>query len=129
MYKKKKYGVKGEIKNKVLEKLMELQILTDPLDSVQPGAEVRLEGVSVAGPSASSDEGGQQVAQTTPQVNRAVRDALPVTLPRFEPFTPDGLGSSGDAKLKVRLTRLQLEAQEKESIRRADYDLKLQVRR
>ena len=104
---------------------MELQILTDPVDSVQPGAEVPLEGVSVAGPSASSDEGGQQVAQTTPQVDRAVSEAPPATLPRFEPFTQDGLVSSSDAKLKVCLTSLQLEAQEKESIRRADYDLKL----
>lgn len=43
-----KYGVKKEIKNKALEKLMVLQVLTDPVDSVQSGAEVPLEGVSAA---------------------------------------------------------------------------------
>ena len=53
----------------------------------------------------------------------------PATLLRFEPFSPDGLRSSGNAKLKVRLARLQLEAQEKESIRKANYNLKLQVHR
>ncbi|TWW54068.1 Retrovirus-related Pol polyprotein from transposon 412, partial [Takifugu flavidus] len=37
------------------------------------------------------------------------------------------LGSSLSAKLKVRLTRLQLEAQEKESVRKAEYDLCLQI--
>ncbi|TWW74537.1 hypothetical protein D4764_14G0005400 [Takifugu flavidus] len=37
------------------------------------------------------------------------------------------LGSSLSAKLKVRLTRLQLEAQEKESVRKAEYDLCLQA--
>ncbi|TWW59234.1 Retrovirus-related Pol polyprotein from transposon 17.6 [Takifugu flavidus] len=37
------------------------------------------------------------------------------------------LGSSLSAKLKVRLTRLQLEAQEKESVRKAEYDLRLQA--
>ena len=37
----------------------------------------------------------------------------PATLPRFEAFTPSSSGSLGDARLKVRLARLQLEAQEK----------------
>lgn len=62
--------MKKEIKNKVLEKLMDLGVLTDPIDSVQPVAGISPEGFSVVGPSSSSvrdDEGGQQVAQATPR--------------------------------------------------------------
>ena len=127
-----KYGVKKDIQNKVLEKLIELQVLTDPVDSVQLGAEVPPETISAARPGASpvlDYKEGQQVAQATPLVDRAVYEAPPATLPRFEPFSPESHGSSGDAKLKVRLARLQLEAQEKESRRKADYDFKLQVRK
>lgn len=39
-----KYGVKKEIKTKVLEKLMELGVLTDTIDAVQPVAGVSPEG-------------------------------------------------------------------------------------
>ncbi|TWW63288.1 hypothetical protein D4764_03G0002960 [Takifugu flavidus] len=46
--------------------------------------------------------------------------------PSHEKVQPS-LGSSLSAKLKVRLTRLQLEAQEKESVRKAEYDLRLQA--
>lgn len=51
------------------------------------------------------------------------------TLPRFEAFSPEMSGSSRDARLKVRLARLQFEAQEKELIHEAEYDLKLQIRK
>ncbi|XP_059208033.1 C-type mannose receptor 2-like [Centropristis striata] len=66
------------------------------------GAEVSPGRVAVAGPSVSP-----------------VQDE--------EPFSPESIGSSGNAKLKVRLTRLQLEAKEKENVRKADYELKLQI--
>lgn len=48
-------------------------------------------------------------------------------MPRFDPFFPESHGPSHDAKLKVCLARLQLQAQEMESMRKADYDLRLQV--
>lgn len=104
-----KYGVKKDIKNKVREKLIELQVFTDPVDLVQSGAEGLPEGVSVARPSASSildDEGGQQVAQATPRGDKTVHEGPPATLPHFEPFSPESHGFSGDAKLRVHLARL-----------------------
>ncbi|CAL8284823.1 unnamed protein product [Lota lota] len=44
----------------------------------------------------------------------------PATLPRCEPFSPTSFGSSEAAKLKVRLARLRLKADEKEKVRKAD---------
>lgn len=75
-----KYGVKRDIKNVIREKLMELQILTGPIDpagSVQPVAGVSPLGISVAGPRVSSisdDEAEQQVAQATPRTEKTVCD-------------------------------------------------------
>lgn len=59
---------------------MELQVLADPVGSVQLRAEAPPERVPVAGLGASSvldDKGGQQVVQVTPQGDKAVREALP----------------------------------------------------
>ncbi|KAI9538510.1 hypothetical protein NQZ68_014271 [Dissostichus eleginoides] len=47
----------------------------------------------------------------------------------FEAFSPGSFGTSSNAKLKVRLARLQLEVQEKEMVRRADYEHRLQFRK
>ncbi len=33
------------------------------------------------------------------------------SLPPFEPFSPTSMGSGGDARLKIRLARVQMEAQ------------------
>uniref|UniRef100_A0AAV2K847 Uncharacterized protein n=1 Tax=Knipowitschia caucasica TaxID=637954 RepID=A0AAV2K847_KNICA len=76
------------------------------------------------------------VTEVTPVRVREVANP-PGTLPRFEPFSPDagvsgvsppGTGqgqASSTAKIKLRLARLQLETEEK--VRKADYELKLQV--
>lgn len=119
--------LKRVLKNKVLEKSVELQIFTDPVDFVQPGNGVPLEGDSVVrlgSPSAFDEEGGQQVAQVSSRFGKAICEAPPAMFPRFELFSPDGPGVSGDAKLKLHLAHLQLEAQEKESIHEAGYDLR-----
>lgn len=116
----------------MLEKLIELKVLDVPVDLAQSRAEASPDSVPFAGPCASSvldDKEEQQAAQATPLGNMADREAPPATLPRFEPFSPESRGSSMDARLKVRLVRLQLEAQEKEKVRKADYDLRLQVHR
>ncbi|XP_075933639.1 uncharacterized protein LOC142933416 [Anarhichas minor] len=63
------------------------------------------------------------MAPATPPGEMVEREAPPATLPRFDPFSPEFRGSSENAKLKVRLARLQLEAQEKEMVRKADHDL------
>ncbi|KAI3374116.1 hypothetical protein L3Q82_005935 [Scortum barcoo] len=67
---------------------------------------------------------GKEDTLATPPGDVADHEVPPATLPRFEPFSPESRGSSVDVKLKIRLARLQLEAQEKE--RKADHELKLQ---
>ncbi|XP_030271730.1 uncharacterized protein LOC115581049 isoform X3 [Sparus aurata] len=123
-----KHGVKRDIKKKILEKLIELKVLVAPS---QPRAEGSVDNDDLfAVPSVPPilDGKEEQAVQATPQGKGAEHDAPP-TLPRFEPFSPESHGSSVDARLKVRLARLQLEAQEKERGRKAEYDLRLQVRR
>ncbi|KAI3358165.1 hypothetical protein L3Q82_003165 [Scortum barcoo] len=70
---------------------------------------------------------GKEDTLAAPPGDVADHEVPPATLPHFEPFSPESRGSSVDVKLKIRLARLQLEAQEKE--RKADHELKLQVRR
>lgn len=123
-----KYDIKKEIKNKVLEKLIELNVLTVPINPIQPMVEGSLDGDPSARPGVSSpkDDEEERVALATPTGEVAECEAPPATLPRFEPFSPESRGSSRDIRLKV---RLKLEAQEKERVLKADYDLQLQVRR
>lgn len=116
--------VKKDIKNKLLERLIELKVLDVPVNAAQPWAEVSSEPcVSVL---ESKEE--QATLATPPEgVDVDECEAHPATLPRFEPFTPEAYGSSAGARLKVRLARLQLEAQEEELVHKAHYDLRLQV--
>ncbi|GAA6085730.1 uncharacterized protein LOC125146164 [Tachysurus ichikawai] len=44
------------------------------------------------------------------------------------PFSPVSSGSKGDTRLKVRIARLQMEAQEKADKRQAELDLRLKIR-
>ncbi|KAI3358864.1 hypothetical protein L3Q82_015258, partial [Scortum barcoo] len=67
---------------------------------------------------------GKEDTLAAPPGDVADHEVPPATLPHFEPFSPESRGSSVDVKLKIRLARLQLEAQEKE--RKADHELKLQ---
>ena len=125
----KKYGVKREIKRRVMEKLSELGVLDSSDVSAQLLDDVSAASVPSLGACASPhvDSQGKEVNLATPQGEALVHEAAPATLPRFEPFSPQLSGSSGDVKLKVRLARLQIEAQERQ--RKADYDLKLEIRR
>lgn len=87
-----KYGIKKEIKNKVLEKLIELKVLVAPVDPAQSRPEAPPDSVPFAGPCASSvldDMEEQRAAQATPLGDMADREAPPATLPRFEPFSPE----------------------------------------
>ena len=49
----------------------------------------------------------------------------PYTLPRYDPLSSAGTGSRDVARLKVRLARLQLEAQEKAENRQAQFQLEI----
>ncbi len=51
------------------------------------------------------------------------------TLSPFEPFSLGTPKSTGEAKLKVRIARLRVEAQERAQARQAELDLRLQVRK
>lgn len=121
-----KSWVKKEMKKRVLEELVNLKIL-----SLSPAPPVSEVSVDVTSP---STEGALQSAQepaalVTPHMDRG-DNAAPATVPHFDPLSPPlPLGSSQDSELKVRLKRLQLEAQEKESLRKAEFDLRLQVSR
>ena len=119
-----KYGVKTEIKKKVMETLIELKVLDVPIN-VEHASAASSPDDSVLGACASSvlEKQGERLDATPRETAKS--NPSPVTMPRYEPFSPEGLGSSIDAKLKVRLTRLQLEANEKEMVRKADYTLQV----
>lgn len=50
-------------------------------------------------------------------------------LPPFHPFSPTSIESGGDARLKVRLARMQIEAQERAETRHAEMKLRLDIRK
>ena len=111
-----------------METLIELNVL---VASAQPRAEGSFDDVLSAARGVSSvlDGKEEQAVLTTPPGKAAEHEAPPATLPRFDPFSPESHGSSVDARLKVCLARLHLEAQEKERVCKAEYDLRLQIRR
>lgn len=55
------------------------------------------------------------------------RPTTPFTMPRYEPLSPGSSDGLGEARLKVWLARLQMEAQEKAESRQAQ--LTLEIRR
>ncbi|KAL4009738.1 hypothetical protein ACER0C_003590 [Sarotherodon galilaeus] len=123
-----KYGVKKEIKQALSEGLIELGILISPAMTEVPSQDL-LAPPGVSANPASPERTEEQAKLATPPGAQGKSDAAPQTLPRFKPFTPESQTSRSDAKLKVHLLRLQLEAQEKDKVRKADYDLWLEIRR
>ncbi|XP_038137980.1 uncharacterized protein LOC119781550 [Cyprinodon tularosa] len=105
----KKHFSKAEIKNIVVQKLIEIKVLAD---SSKMDIDVCDHPSVDLGLPSSKDEGAAVMA--TPPKGLAEAQAAPATLPRFNPVSPELSGSSGSVKLKVRLARLQLEAQERE---------------
>lgn len=121
-------ALKKEIKHTVLQGLFELNVLLmsgDAVDEEADGETCSL-GAELAQPSTSGDEQGvgEQAAAEAEEESDAK-----ASLPQFEPFSPVSTGSRGDARLKVRLARLQLEAQEKAQVRHAELELRLEIRR
>lgn len=119
-------ALKKEIKHTVLQGLFELNVLLmsgDAVDEEADGETCSL-GAELAQPSTSGDEQGvgEQAAAEAEEESDAK-----ASLPQFEPFSPVSTGSRGDARLKVRLARLQLEAQEKAQVRQAELELRLEI--
>jgi len=115
----KKQSLKNEIKSVVYSRLVEMNVLTLPEEvvTVADGVEV-----GTFGGRGNMSEGG---LTPTAEVEAEARAGLPP----FDPFSPASVCLKGEAKLKVRLARLQLESQEKLQARQAEMDLKLQVRK
>ncbi len=110
-----KQQLKREIKNIVLQKLVELGVLAVP--------EVTEDG------SLASDihsEFGEEVQSVTAEVEVSEPKAV---LPPFEPLSPASVGSGVDARLKVRLARVQMDARERAEDRQAERELRLKIRR
>ncbi|XP_043962798.1 uncharacterized protein LOC122825436 isoform X2 [Gambusia affinis] len=120
----KKHFSKAEIKNIVVQKLVEIKVLGDPSKMDVDVCDVPSVDLELP---PSKDEGVAVMA--TPPRGLAEPQAPPATLPRFDPVSPELSGSGGNVRLKVRLARLQLEAQERELIRKAEFDFKLEMRK
>ncbi|KAI2644542.1 Pre-mRNA-processing ATP-dependent RNA helicase PRP5 [Labeo rohita] len=86
-----------------------------PLMLERPGLLVLTRGSLSAG---TSDEGQSETGAEVEAV-----------LPPFDPFSPLSFGSKEEGRLKVRLARLQFEAQERAQARQAEMDLRLEIRR
>lgn len=117
---------KAEIKLKLTEQLVELNVLITPNIEMDETADHASPGDEVV---TSLDMGDQNVCSGSTDAEAGVEAAVDtnVGLPPFEPFSPFSIGSRDDARLKVRMARLYYDAQE--HTRRAEIDLRLQIRR
>lgn len=108
--------IKKDVRIKVVEKLRELGVLAGPSSA----ATTPLVG----------SEAGRVVTPVAHAVEEQTKAEMGIraTLPRFDPFSPSSSGSL-EARAKVRITRLQLEAQEKAQARQAELDFKLAIRK
>ncbi|KAL1266443.1 hypothetical protein QQF64_002118 [Cirrhinus molitorella] len=114
-----KQSRKAEIKSIVLDRLVEMNVLGLPAQ-----ADTVLGAVPV-GASATGENESEEESMPGAEAEADVR----ARLPPFEPFSPESISSKGETRLKVRLARLQLEAQEKAQTRQAELDLRLQIRK
>ncbi len=108
-----KQSREAEIRSVVYNRLV-LDVLGLP---AKDGAAVG--SVEVSSASVGSENESEEELMPAAEVEADVR----ARLPPFEPFSPVSTGSKGDMRLKVRLARLQFEAQEKAQTRQAEMDL------
>lgn len=108
--------LKREIKSAVMQRLVESSVLVLP---------ARVEGDSL-GADIQVPLLGEEEQSGDAMVEDAKAEA---SLPPFEPFSLASMGSGGDARLKVRLARVQMEAHEKAEEGRAEIKLRLEVSR
>ncbi len=109
-----KQQLKREIKNIVLQKLVELGVLVLPevIEDGSLASDIR--------PELGEEQSG------TAEVEGSEAKAV---LPPFEPFSPASAGSGVDARLKVRLARVQMDARERAEDRQAERELRLKIHR
>ncbi|KAG8003798.1 hypothetical protein GBF38_007778, partial [Nibea albiflora] len=114
--------VKAELKVVLLDELVSRGFFSLPVS-----------GDAQAGAAASPGEGrpaGEAEQPVTPVVTEVKTSGRPVTIPHFVPFSVESTpGSKVDARLKVRLARLQLEKEERESEREFQFRRELELKR
>lgn len=101
------------IKAMVYDRLVELDVLVQPVETVVSTGE------------AATPERREDVESLLPTAEADVSARLPL----FDPYSPASTASKGETKQKVRLARLQIEAQDKAQTRQAEMDLRLQIRK
>ncbi|KAI3355662.1 hypothetical protein L3Q82_004257 [Scortum barcoo] len=123
-----KHLIKRELKAQVIGKLVEMNVfdLSAPPDAAVQDESALSEAVCSRGefPGAAAAPVSQGV-----DFRAEGRVKTPVTLPRYDPLSPASSASRDEARLKVCLAHLQMEAQEKAQVRQAQLDFQLQVKR
>lgn len=114
-------SLKHIIKNEIWKHLVELKVFLFPdADSERAGmsaVEKRL--TSVGNVAEAEDENAEVEVEAEPKAG----------LPPFYPLSPLSVGSGGDARLRVRLAKIQMEAQERAETRQAEIKLRLEIRK
>lgn len=120
--------LKKELRDLIVNKLVELNLLSLP-SQIQSSSALP----TVAEPAAETESAGpsnlaERPQEQTPEGDMKVVGGIqtPVTLPRFDPLSASSgsVGSKVDARLKVRLARLQAEAEEKAQLRQYQLEIK-----
>lgn len=120
----KKQALKERIKSDVLNYLVETKVFLEM--GVEGEGDIGSQGAGVTLP----HMGEKQIGVTAGAVAEVAAEAgTKAGLPPFDPCSPISPGSPEGARLKVRLARLQFEAQDKIQARQAECDLRLEIRR
>lgn len=117
--------LKRELKALIVGELAEQDILVLP---AQSGPAVLTPSEGAAGQPGVGDFLGASAIKETDSEG-AERLKTPYTLPRYDPPSSASSGAMGDARLKLRLARIRMEAEEKAQQRKAQLDYQLEVRR
>ncbi|GAA6082053.1 uncharacterized protein LOC110439519 [Tachysurus ichikawai] len=117
-----KQSRKKELKRMLILRLKELQVL--PTSNVEDVVEF------VRGEAREQFSSGEKDKRSGGVDDEAEVEAeAKVGLPPFDPVTPSSVGSLEGARLKVRMVRLHYEAQERAQTRKAELNLKLEIRK
>ncbi|XP_032434188.1 uncharacterized protein LOC116729628 [Xiphophorus hellerii] len=110
--------LKHDLKSLIISSLVEKGVLSVEMDKEDTTC-----SESADQPEVYAEEG----VTTPPFVAKPEGEKPPASLPRFEPFSVESSNPSVEARLKVRLVRLELEAKERE--RKDEFEFQLKCRR
>ncbi|XP_036066868.1 uncharacterized protein LOC118598333, partial [Oryzias melastigma] len=124
---------KQELFDLLVSRLEEKGMFRLPTQTVPPesadGASDRGDRERDSGAPPAGDRGHAETLPVpgTPQgdmTGKTGAGQIPLSLPRYEPFSPGSDGSRDEARLKVRLARMQIEAQERAQERQMRLEIK-----